>query len=528
MLLSSSTTDVGSYDRWCVIEGDEAELDASLKVSDISSKLDSAFDQAAGEWWELGRALQTNPTSRFAHAPMCAPNVSDLGVMLAWTRLVREWIQGGERVLVVCLDPWLFRQLEEQGCLRVGRRPALWPRQMRFAARGLAARTRASLRFALSCWRARPLRRRWPAGGRSLLSYVHPNTKPNGDDAYFGRLFRDDPTLVRLLHVDGRWGQAKVICEDGRTASLHAWGSLWRALTLLFCRWRPRDIEMRGRYGWLLRRAAALEGSTAQAAAVAWQIHCQRRWLRRQRPRMVVWPWENHGWERDLVDAAQQAGVSTAGYQHALVGRQEFNYALAANRKGVAEIPDRILCSGDAAARSLEKLGLPGERMTLAGACRYPGPTPLRFGADGPVLFALCTERRTAQQMVDAAARLARRSRAVLVKEHPMAPRMLRWPAGLTPVRSTLGALEPLCAVVYAASTIGIEAMAAGIPTLRFMPDRGVALDPLPAGVPQATVTAATLEDALHMAKAIAVEWHDFFSPPDPAAWRQVLGSATS
>src|SRR6185369_10327553 len=113
------------------------------------------------------------------------------------------------------------------------------------------------------------------------------------------------------------------------------------------------------------------------------------------------------------------------------------------------------------------------------------------YAAANPVLFALCTDRETARQMIDAAQKLAATGRRVLVKEHPMAPSLLPVPSSVERVTEDIDGVGGLAAIVYAASTIGLEAMAAGVPAFRFLPERIIALDPLPAQVPQKTLTTA-------------------------------------
>lgn len=510
------------HDVWGSISGDVSSLDPKRRISDLPRRLDAEFDRVAAEWWALGCSLQETPSARLAHAPSCAPNVSDLGVMLAWTRLVDEWAGAGETVMVVCDDPWMFRHLATRRGVAARAAPSIAGRTMALAIRGFAARSWAAIRFAFAALTMRP-RRSAARGASVLLCYVHPGSTSAGHDAYFGTLPREDDRLRRLLHVDGPLRRTRELMRDHRTASLHAWGNIWVALALPFRRWRPTHADRSGPYAWLVRRAAALEGATAQAAAIAWQLHCQRRWLDATSPTVLAWPWENHGWERSLVREARRRGIHTIGYQHTIVGRQELNYGLAANATGLAEIPDVLACSGEAGRLALDRFGYPGERITVAGAWRYTAPSVMSYHPEGAVLFALCTDRTTAAQMVAAADDLGRRGWPILLKEHPMAPSQLAVPSSVRCVGASQDEMRRLAAVVYAASTIGLDALIAGIPTFRFLPDGWAALDPLPEGTPQVAVSADNIAEALRVSRPQTVERRRFFAAPEIGYWRALL-----
>jgi hypothetical protein len=90
-----------------------------------------------------------------------------------------------------------------------------------------------------------------------------------------------------------------------------------------------------------------------------------------------------------------------------------------------------------------------------------------------------------------------------------------------------LGRQKRVSTVVYAATTVGLEAILAGLPTLRFRPCATVALDILPDGVDIPAVDATTFNRALdnpspppHVARA------SVFAPVDLALWRRYLEAA--
>jgi hypothetical protein len=310
------------FDRWCATDPRLQGFDPACRVTDLTGLIEQAFDAIAEEWWAIGKRLGAEPSGELAHAPACAANASDFGVMLAWSRLVHKWAGETPRVAVLCDDPWLFRHLARIPGVAAGAAPPLTLKRVALGLRGFAARTKVAVLSLRAALRLGGQRARYPAGAPAILVYGHPASDAKGRDAYFGHLMSAIPGLARVLHVDCGIGRAQALGADGRTFSLHAWGHPFGALTLPFVKWRPSAAARSGEHGWLVRRAAAMEGATGQAAQIAWQKICQRAWLRAARPAAVAWPWENHAWERDFVRAARTAGIATIGYQHSTVGRR--------------------------------------------------------------------------------------------------------------------------------------------------------------------------------------------------------------
>ncbi len=482
---------------------------------DLAADLEAAFDSIRDDWRALGRELSREPSARLAHAPACAPNVSDLGEMLAWTRLIGGWAADpAERVLAVCDDPWMFRHLRGRPGVTAGAVPRLWTRAAALALRGTAARSAVALR-AIRAWaRLRHQTRGVAPGGVWILAYGHPASDADDRDGYFGPLMREIPELRRVLHVDASESQARDLAADGRTAGLRAWGDPLRVLTLPFVRWRPRTGD------WLIRRAAAREGGTGQAAAIRWQEICQERWLARARPATVVWPWENHAWERTFAAATRRRGIRALGYQHSVIGRQMLNYAPAAE----GSLPDLILCSGAATRDHLAAWGVTSERLRIGGALRFPQAGPIARDPSAPLFVALPFEARTAGEMLDALRALPPGGPVCLLRDHPMAPLAFVETEQLRRAPGPLAACGPLSGVLYAATTVGLEALLAGLPVLRFRSRSRVALDILPQGVEVPATDAGHLAaDLGRLAPVPPPDRARVFAPVDMAAWRDWL-----
>ena len=76
---------------------------------------------------------------------------------------------------------------------------------------------------------------------------------------------------------------------------------------------------------------------------------------------------------------------------------------------------------------------------------------------------------------------------------------------------------------MFAATTVGLEAVLAGIPTVRFQPDNVIALNILPDSVFVPTATADTLEATLKQVQPIAVERSEIFAPVSIKTWKEWL-----
>jgi len=523
VLLHRSDDLLAAFDRWATL--DEAAcpaLDSARRVEGLGAELEAAFETEAGNWLDLARTLGRDASAVLAHAPSAAANVSDLGLMMAWTRLVRAWGRQPATTLFVCDDPWMFRHLMQCDGVVAGGKPPLTGRRLALWLRGYAARSRVALRMARNALAWRPLRRRLGAGDAVLLVYGHPSSTADGFDGYFGDLMRQMPKLKRALHVDGSATVARSLCRDGRTLSLHAFGNPLKALALIFAKWRPSAEHRQGTQGWLVRRAAAMEGGSGQAAMVAWQDHCQGEWLKSAPPAVVAWPWENHGWERALARRLRALGVNGVGYQHSVVGRQMLNYGPGSNPDGAESLPQRILTAGEATLKRLMAMGVPQARLTVAGSLRFPRAASVAHDPDGPVYVALPFDPAICRQMIAACRQV--RGRRFLVKAHPMYPFDLPADAEIARTEKTLDQCESLSCVLYAATTVGLEAVLAGLPTLRFQPHDRIAMDILPDHVNVPAVSAEGLQDALEKpTKPGIFATQSLFGPVAMGIWQELL-----
>ena len=533
LLRASSDLEGAAADiPWIAVTGTPPPAGRGAKLADAPRLLEEAFDAIRDEWWALGKVLGATPSAELAHAPTCASYGSDLGIMLAWTRLADTFGGGADSVLMVCDDPWLFRHLAGRPGVEAGRPPPLWLKRIGLALRGVLARGRLAARLFVAALALRGHRRRVPDGAPTLVVYGHPASRADGQDAYFGDLMEMLSGVERLLHTDCRRTRARQLSTGGRAASLHAWGEPVRTLGLLFTRWRPSAGDTDGPHGWLVRRAAAVEGSRAGAGATRWQTQCQEAWLKARRPPVIAWPWENHPWERALVRTARRLGIATVGYQHTVIGRHIYNYSPASNPDGLASLPDVIVCNGPAYRSQLEAWGVPAERLAVGGAFRLPPHEDIVHDAAAPVFVALSSDRDISAQMMSAVTALKPTGRRFVVKDHPMYPFEFRETETVRRTTQVLPEHRALSGVLYSTGTVGLEALLAGLPTLRFRPEGRIAIDILPDGLAAIPVDAASLEGALAAIQPPAkVDRASVIAAVDLAVWRRYLkagGSAPS
>ena len=521
---SSDYPGAGAFDAWFAVTGTEGRGPADKKVAELGQGLDDAFNSICPEWWSAGKALADGPGAELAYATICSCFASDFGLMMAWARLTEDAARKKTVTLVLCDDPWLFRHLAALPGVKVGKMPGLWPVVTKLRLRGITARLGLIGRLIFTALATRRQRVAHRHGDAAILVYGHPRSTADGYDDYFGPLMRDIPALKRLLHTDCGTAQAAELAADGRTASLHAWGSPWRTPGLLFQRWRPKREHLEGKNGWLVRRAADNEGSGAAHAMNVWQRQCQKSWLARVRPMAVAWPWENYGWERDLCRQARRLGVATIGYQHTAIGPHQLNHSPITNVDGEASLPDVILCDGPAYRNQLIEWGIPAGRLAIGGSLRIDIARNDLYNPLGPVFVALSGVLAIARQQIEAARKIAASGRRVLIKEHPMYPIEIEDTDSISKTDLQLSQQAGLSAVLYSTGISGLEAILSGVPAVRLLLEDRIAIDVLPATIKAPAAAGDIIADTVaRIQKPESCDWDQVLSPVDMKVWRSVL-----
>ena len=253
-------------------------------------------------------------------------------------------------------------------------------------------------------------------------------------------------------------------------------------------------------------------------------MHCQQNWLKLQQPRVVAWPWENHPWERDLVRSAKRLGIRTIGYQHAVVGRHQFNFSPCSNFDGLDSIPDVIACNGPGYRGQLQQLGIPAKRLIIGGAFRVQRITDGKVDSMGPHYVALSAIPGIAQNMMEAIKPLAAKGLRFIVKDHPLYPFKINESANLRRTSKTIPEVTGIASILYATGTPGLEGLFGGIPTFRLMMDDGIALDIMPPGVSAEATTDEGLLEALQNPNIKSpVAWEEVMAPVPFSVWQKLF-----
>ncbi len=251
-----------------------------------------------------------------------------------------------------------------------------------------------------------------------------------------------------------------------------------------------------------------------------------RRVAERYRPSLVVLTHEGYAWERQFVMGVRSVAPDAwvVGYQHAPVS--DGVTSLVVSSGALEGLPDRVVAMGALTAARLTERGYPPQMVAAGPSLRTPRPTGDVAVArrHGPVLVALGEVGRSVGlvRIVREMAAL-RPGTGVLLRLHPLASRE-RFEAllGFDPEGAGLAVSEgrPLAedlarcsALVYDASAVAFEAVAAGVPAVHVRlgdprsPDPLEGLEALHASVARADDLAnaldafAALPDDVHEAR---------------------------
>jgi len=161
----------------------------------------------------------------------------------------------------------------------------------------------------------------------------------------------------------------------------------------------------------------------------------------------------------------------------------------------------------------------------LGGALRFPDIAKSTPDPEGPVYLALSFDQQTSEQMMAAAEALTDKGFRFVFKHHPMQPLVQSNNPQIKSTDKLFFEHTGLRALIYAASTVGMGAALAGLPTLRFQTEGKIALDILPANLSLPASDAGGLEDALQKLRAPRFDRQQFFSPVDLEFWKRTLSS---
>ncbi len=436
----------------------------------------------------------------------------DLFLLITYLALATELIQETAsapdgRLILVVEDPWLLSQLKENPQVQCVGSSSLTGRKISSFFLGAARR---------AAWLGRTLRdlqrqKHWTPKGSpaapekpSIALYAFPLK-----ESFVGESGWQDPYLPGLDHLLGKLGYEVIrftppavrgfereLAERHRTFQpliLHATAVGILKSLLAFWKFRGsktatvRSLPVHR----LIEREEWLELSRANLCSNRLFYECANEMPQRGNWRWVIFPHENQPWEKLAVLAARQSGVRTVGIQTAIISRYYLPHLLGKGEQTFMPLPDLISTPGPAFRNLLLEGGIPPERLIMTGTIRYPqlnkiktftAEPPLRPAAEQKqVLILLPIDRCLAEHLLyalqaafpddgeSAGVRLQ-------VRSHPMHPLDLsRWglknqaaPSGFQDLDQSLLTAD---LVLFAGSTVGLEALAARRKVLRYRSD---------------------------------------------------------
>lgn len=337
-----------------------------------------------------------------------------------------------------------------------------------------------------------------------LASLFHPQSLSEPGkyrDVYFGRLVDDleaqqkNAVVFGLLQEPWRGQVSKLKALNGRVKVIPAEAYLTlsdlvlcglKSLKAYFASQRisgPAECEGID-IGILLKgaiRQARRSGNFLRALRV---YYCAKRLAQAVHVERCMYPYENRAWERMLIRGIRDASPKTrmVGYQHASVTLGHTNFILVQEEPQIVPLPDAIVTTGPLVKEWLEREGnYPAGMLKTGCALRQSSPNgavQARNKSDRitNVLVVLAT---SLDEYVNTLVFLEKAFSGstgyeVRIRPHPTIP--LESAVKIAPLSRTefyspstgplMDALQWADVVLYASSTVGMEAVSLGIPAI--------------------------------------------------------------
>lgn len=499
------------------------------------------YSQSVNEYsdfWELSFATRS-------------PETSELFQLICLTILALRLASEEPKLVIVIEDPWVMLTLENALGLSKRNQQARNARirhGVSCVTRLLFARpfflARASMRIVLS--RILGLGGKPPSQEVQLVStpMSGPIFKKPYRDPFFGSLpdvlskIAFNSGFLFPLHTPSRYLRSIRGIRNAR--ALAAWATFTDALKAFVAKVpRPQkpplllSLELRE----LLTREWLLELSSNRFSLNVWQSLTWKRFSR-DCSKYVVHTFENHPWEKSLNRALSRANVTRIGYQHSTVPSLLMNHIPI---ESAENHPNRILSCSPEGRRMLISAGWPASIVTVGGALRYetlPEISKIETAPkhrSTPVLFvALPGVHELCRQILRALSEARLGKIEILLKFHPSIQEMPEWkqiPGAKLTSLPIAQAAPSIDGVLFASSTVGLEALLMGLRVFRFIPEGFITLNPIPEEissrveiVDQSSI--GKLPDLLIRPKQgfpLLSSTDILFSPIDPLAWKEAL-----
>lgn len=504
------------------------------------------------------------------------PDNTDLFLLVVYLLVIGELVAehpGGEMAIVI-EDPWCYEEAASghRGNTEVvalsSTRGARFVQAIRCLLRGILARAVLSATVAAEWAALRPRHEPPVRADESLVlacAYTHAvDAEGRIGDRFFGRiperladehavgmryLAANHRSLRSVLHHENAGDDLELLCR------FHRLGSVLRAFTTWpWIRQPALDVLFRGSpLRGLVRRERWRELSTTWSVESRLLFYAYRRLFSTRRGRTVVfYPCENLPWERALVLAARSNDtVRLIGYQHSSAPPLLVNLFPASVELASAPLPHALLTNSAISHQDLQPHWSSRVPMHLAGATRYTWLTDVerwtpphrRESSDRLVFVALPIEKLAAREVLQALIAHQRVWRdhdvGFLIAPHPETPLQVvgyserTLPPGFAPAVGFRTRLHEIDALLTCNTTLTLEGVAVGIPTLSFVPAGSLWLDAAPDHYP-ALVHLCRKDDIVESVLDALMPGSDHsadgevvrpFAPVDPSVWRSVFSS---
>ena len=497
--------------RWTEILGAKNRISTGLRLEKQALKLRQSFTH-----WVGHLAQKAHEPWRFWAITFTArsPETSNIFQLFCLAQLCLSEINQNPKnaaLKVVVEDPWLFQALAPHFLIHHGSWQARRDRmrsRIRCYARVIPARISFLVRGTSRLLLARILR----LGGSfhpktvSLVSYALPSSldKNTYYDPFFGYL----PELLKNLdfktvHLFPLHTPSKFFKKIARIPSgqvLATWASFkellfsslsWAQLPQLTAPLQFEKLDV----GTLIQKELLEENASNRYVLNVWQALT---WMRYSKYALgsMIYLFENHPWEKGLNFALSKRQVRRIGYQHSTVPSLLMNHIPA----GEAEHPfhpEVILSNSPENQVLLQSYGWAHPRASkvlVAGALRYPSPiqslpkTHIRGGTQrNPKLcVAFPGTLELSTHLLTALSRSIRTDSQtkLLLKFHPSIRPNQKIYQNIPHAQLTDQPLKDLAAqldaLLFASTTLGLEALLMGLPVYRYIPEGLLSMDPIP------------------------------------------------
>ncbi len=429
---------------------------------------------------------------------------SDLFLLICYEHTVDELLteQGDTPLIIVVEDSWFYNQLKEtyggRSDVQFQQNPRLWTACLKADLLGMTARIVWAIRlvrnFVVQRWFWKGSVSQCPE--RQVAFHSYPQVRclrgeEGWNDPYLGDLDRQLEaagfTVRRFSNPELGGLEEALARREHYFIPLILFLSFQGLFRALLATWRPRwpaEPEICGLpVNLLLLREWCLDRWRSSYLLYRVFLDCAMRFFEREPVMAVVYPYENHPWEKMLILAARRHKVATLGHQHGGgIATFMLPYFFGQGEAEYAPMPDIIMTSGPYSHQLLASGGTPPDRLVMGGSLRYHGYAQMLGKTPSPgavntrrVLVALPIEKQLAQHLILALRRAfpdggVADGITFLVKAHPMCPidpDSFQWPVA-TATGAFQDAVHSSTIVLYAGTSTGLEALAMGRRALRY------------------------------------------------------------